>query len=368
MTIIAGFFQDGCPILFGDLLVSSKDNAEMELFFPTVGKISTSDLLNGELRPSGLCQKIILVSPKLVIAWSGTKFYAKCFIEDIVKANCHEHPTRDLLTNIYNYKDGYGDDTSFICMYKNGVEMGIFGLDSLPVYCQNEQFSYFSAAGTGYVKLSDIVSDMKIEAESGEPNKLERAIASSMVFSTSLLSQEIVNPLSLKQLFGVGYEVAHPLKSELAKFRDVTYNFWYAEESRLGSWDIFPTLFLSFKYSYIGDILIIRSIKLTQGSNDLTYNIERDGFRAIPPVHRKLNPEELLNYSPQTMNSKWMCNVFIWRNLKGKMGFKAGFSHYSTVSPPIVWMNEFKDGPHVSIDLTFLESSLRQIATHAADK
>ena len=48
MTLIAGFFLDGCPILMGDLLVSDEDKADKEFVFPTAGKVSKRDILNGK--------------------------------------------------------------------------------------------------------------------------------------------------------------------------------------------------------------------------------------------------------------------------------------------------------------------------------
>lgn len=72
MTLIAGFFRDGYPIVMGDMLVSDTDASDIEFVFPTVGKISRSALSNGKYSPSSLCQKVILVSPKLAIGWAGT--------------------------------------------------------------------------------------------------------------------------------------------------------------------------------------------------------------------------------------------------------------------------------------------------------
>jgi len=73
MTLIAGFFRDECPVLMRDLLVSDEDTSDREFVFPTVGKVSKRDLSNGNYSPSYLCQKVILISPKLAICWANKK-------------------------------------------------------------------------------------------------------------------------------------------------------------------------------------------------------------------------------------------------------------------------------------------------------
>ena len=85
MTLIAGFFRDGCPIIMGDLLVSDNDEKDKEFVFPTVGKVSKRDILNGEYSPSHLCQKSILISPKLAVCWANKKIYASSFIDEIIE-------------------------------------------------------------------------------------------------------------------------------------------------------------------------------------------------------------------------------------------------------------------------------------------
>lgn len=260
MTLIAGFFRDGCPILMGDLLVSDADKSDKEFVFPTVGKVSKRDISNGNYNPSHLCQKAILISPRLAICWANKKIYATSFIKEIINANAHINPSHELLSAIYNDIDGQGN-ISIIGIYRNGIEMRIFDFESWPVDPLYPGFRYFKAAGSGYATLLDIIPKLGMGAPSGDLNKLERGISTAVHFSTSLLSQEIISQLSLKELFGVGYEIVHPLGANLAKFANLTYVFWTAAEEVSGRWKMLPFPFLTFNYSYNGDILIIRSVR-----------------------------------------------------------------------------------------------------------
>ena len=224
MTLIAGFFRDGCPALMGDLLVSDEDPLDREFVFPSVGRVSKRDLANGNHSPSHPCQKAILISPKLAICWANKKIHAKSFIKEIINANAHINPSHELLSAIYNDIDGQGN-ISIIGLYRNGIEMRIFDFDSWPVDPPYPGFSYFKAAGSGYGTLLDIIPQLGMGVPIGNLNKLERGISTTVHFSTSLLSEEIISQLSLKELFGVGYEIVHPLGANLAKFNNLTYVF-----------------------------------------------------------------------------------------------------------------------------------------------
>ena len=364
MTLISGFFKDGCPILIGDLLVSDEDKSDKEFVFPTVGKVSKRDISNGNYSPSLLCQKAILISPRLAICWANKKIYAKSFISEIIKTNAHINPSYELISAIYNDIDGQGN-ISIIGIYRDGIEMRIFDFESWPVDPPYPGFSYFKAAGSGYSTLLDIIPKLGMGTPSGNLNKLEVGISTAIHFSTSLLSKEVISLLSLKDLFGVGYEIVHPLGANLAKFNNLTYVFWTAEEELPGKWKMLPFPFLTFNYSYNGDILVIRSMRTAAIPKKSSCKIDSDELHAISPIHRDLNPDELRDYSPKSFNSKWMCNVFLWKNCQGHIGAFATFGFYQNQSPPIIWTNEFTKDEGIDVNVQFVKATISKVASQA---
>jgi hypothetical protein len=367
MTLIAGFFKDACPILMGDLLISDTDKMDKEFVFPTVGRVSKSDLSNGEYSPSKLSQKVILVSPKLAISWAGTKVNAISFIEKIIEANLHNNPSYESLLNVYNDIDDQSN-ISIIGLYRDGKEMRIFDFNSWPVDPPNPEFKYFKAAGSGYGTLLDLVPTVSMDVTSGKPNKLERGISNSLLLITSLLSKEIIDPSSLQELFGVGYEIVHPIGSDLSKFENITYVFWTVEEEKKGSWRMVPFPFLAFNYSYQGDILIIRSVRTSSIKYTKSCKIDSNYLHIISPTHRTVDPHELTNYYPSSLNSKWMCNIFLWKNVHGEMGTYASFGYYANQSPPVIWTNEFNKNKGIDINNEFLKSSITKVALQARSR
>lgn len=364
MTLIAGFFRDGCPILFGDLLVSDKDKIEKVFVFPTVGKISKKDISNGEYSPSHLCQKVIMISPKLAVCWANKKIYASSFINEIISAKAHIKPKYDVLASIYNELCGQGN-LSIVGILRNGDETRIFDFECWPVDFPYSGFQYFKAAGSGYATLLNLIPNMGIGSPSRELTKLDIGISTAIHFSTAFLSQEILTKLPLEKLFGVGYEILHPLGADLTKFSHLTYAFWTAKENQPGEWKIVPFPFLSFNYSYCGETLVIRSVRTSQALKPGACKIDSDELHAISPIHKKMNPDELRNYSPPSLNSQFICNIFLWQNAKGENGAYATYGQYKNQKPPIIWKNEFTRKEGIDINIQFLKESMPKIAMQA---
>lgn len=367
MTLIAGFVRDDCPILIGDVLISDQDESDKEFTFPTVGKIGKRDLHNGSFSPSHLCQKVILVSPMLAICWANTKIYAKTFVKAIIEAKAHNTPSYALLSDIYQDIRGQGS-LSIIGLFRNGTEMGVIDFDSWPVDPPYSGFNYFKAAGSGYGSLLDTIPHLQQKITSGNPNRLENAIATAIQLNTSLLSKEIMSPASLHELFGVGYEIAYPLGRGLAKFSNLTYIFWTAEEVTTGAWVMQPFPFLTFNYSYVGDVLIIRAVRASSIPKSSSCRIDSDELHAISPLHRFMNPEELTGYSPASLNSEWICTTFLWKDCQGQVGAFSTFGHYMNQPAPIIWTDEFGNGAGIDVNTEFIRTSISKVALHASEQ
>jgi hypothetical protein len=364
MTLIAGFFKDECPILMGDLLVSDDDKSDNEFVFPTVGSVSKRDLSNGEYSPSKLSQKVILVSPKLAICWAGTKIYATAFIKEVIKANLHQTPSYESLDKVYNDIDGYGN-ISIIGLYRDGTEMRIFDFNSYPVESSDKGFKYFKAAGTGYASLLEITPELEKAVTHGNLNKLEKGITLSMAVTASLLSKEVLTFSSLKNLFGAGYEIVYPLGSDLVKFKDLTYIFWQTEEEKKGSWKLLRYPFLASNYSYHKDFLVIRTVRISSSKKTNSCKLDSDELHFVSPIHKTLNMEELIGYSPNSFNSKFICNIFLWKNLHGEIGAYVGGGFYGSGTPPVIWTDEFKKNKGININNDFLKTSMTKVILQA---
>ncbi len=254
MTLIAGFMRKGCPILMGDILLSNNLETAIELTIPTIGKTSSDNLKNGIYQPSAFSQQVNLLSPQLALACSGNLGQAKEFMAQVIGAKIHNKPSREALKEVFD--DLELNDLYIMGLLRDDKGMMLFDINCERIDFRGSEFEWFKAGGSGFSRLRDIVLNMNSRITSGNLNELEYGISSAIQISTSLLSKELQTQSTLRELFGAGYEILHPLGSGLAKFADLTYYFWSIEERTSGKWHC-SIPFLAMKYSYHKDILVI---------------------------------------------------------------------------------------------------------------
>ncbi len=323
--------------------------------------ISSASLKSGIYQPSAFSQKVNLLSPQLALAWSGNLLEAKNFMAQVVGAKLHNNPSREAILEIFN--DLAPNELYIIGLLRDEKNMTLFDVNCEKIDVRNSRFSWFKAGGTGYDRLQNTISGINSRLTSGSLNKLEYGISAAIQISTSLLSLEVQTGSTLHELFGAGYEILHPLGSGLVKFTDLTYYFWDVEERLPGNWHL-STPFLAMKYSYHKDILVIRSARLSQVANkENAFKVESDELHMIMPIYRIVTNDELVGYSPASLNSQFMCNVFLCKNVRGEIGVFNTLGHYNNERPPIIWTDEFGSREGVNINSTFLYETIAKISS-----
>lgn len=354
--------RDGCPILMGDLLLSAQDDSATEIVFPTIGEISNEHLSRGEYRPISFCQKVNLLSPQLALAWTGTMLHASHFMQEVIADNIHNNPTRDSLKKVFERIGGSGN-IAVVGMLRNEKEIGIFDFEVPPPGISFPEFQWLKVAGSGSQAFLESARSVETTVTSGQLNKLEAGISTAVILSTTLLSQEICTLSTLQNLFGAGYEILHPLGKGLSKFCELTYLFWRIEEGSGRNWKLEKCPFLCSGYTYYNDILVIRSVRLSSGDANQS-RIDSDELHAFTPVYKSANPDNLLGYKPTSLNTKRICNVFLWKNFKNETGAFATYGHYDKKAVPVVWKNEFERNAGVDINMQFLQTTISKISSY----
>jgi hypothetical protein len=87
MTAVAGLEINNYPLLVGDLLLSGP-NESTGFSVPTVDDLSTVFPAGSGFTPSGLSQKITLISEDVMIAWAGNKLAASYVIKELSLRSC----------------------------------------------------------------------------------------------------------------------------------------------------------------------------------------------------------------------------------------------------------------------------------------
>jgi len=78
MTLIAGYIINSCPVLLGDVLLSSPLSGGPSISLPSWHKDSKHPGEN-DLRIVGMVQKVNIISDQVCFAWAGSHIQAKMF-------------------------------------------------------------------------------------------------------------------------------------------------------------------------------------------------------------------------------------------------------------------------------------------------
>ena len=108
MTLIAAFVEDGCPILMGDLLTSAPGTSSLGNL-PIWRRPDLNIEVEGGLRLTGLAQKVVIVSDRLCLAWTGPVHLADSLLRYLREAEL-ANPAGSLVEvfQAYPLRD-YGD-------------------------------------------------------------------------------------------------------------------------------------------------------------------------------------------------------------------------------------------------------------------
>jgi hypothetical protein len=91
MTLVCATHHQFVPILIGDVLISGSADKHAEIAtFDTLEKLSFRD----SLKIIGVAPKLVLVTPKLAVGWSGTQVYATNVIR-YIRNSLSESPSLD---------------------------------------------------------------------------------------------------------------------------------------------------------------------------------------------------------------------------------------------------------------------------------
>jgi hypothetical protein len=75
-----------------------------------------------------------------------------------------------------------------------------------------------------------------------------------------------------------------------------------------------------------------------------------------------------MGYSPASLNSEWICNIFLWKNYQGHIGVFSTFGYYANQSSPIIWTDEFGSSAGIDVNTQFIKTSISKVALHASEK
>lgn len=318
MTVIAAFNVQGCPILFGDLLLTAETGPnDRVVAVPALGDVR--DFFEGSgWTVAGLAQKVVLISPSCVVAWAGSWIAAKLLISQLREMAREIVLTADsILSFLQQHPDLEQHPISLLGYVREDRGIKPFWYHANELFNGGE-LGVVSAAGTGAHVLREFAEVMARFpfAAKGQVGVGEVAVSTALSLAGFLLRAEVHGgdaAPTLRCMFGGGYEIASYLNGEFRKVGDLTFVVWEAQVDDGGVKISPPQLLL--KQQYLHDVLLLRSAHVKGSSGHL--EIFDEQYHALLPMYevpQEILHEDLLNVSLQ---SQLLCHCFLVRHGEG---------------------------------------------------
>lgn len=273
---------------------------------PTVGPHTIAFPRGSGFTISGLRQKLALIGDNLAVGWAGHRVAAQTVVKEMIEQNRY---TPFTLSTLVSYLDnlpkvGINEDFALVGWLKEGSRVQGFGFRSLEF--RSDKFGKVGLLGSGAKDLRDYLTAYPDSPEWNTSHPWQ-SFSTGLLLGGFLLRVEMKNLSSLHQYYGAGYEIVGMEQGSFRKLDNVTFAFW--EASLRGKRVTFTLQPRILKYSYRGDLLLIRSLTIDHplGSANAVATSRVD---AIAPIHRVITDEEG-NVSPPEMNSQILCNYFL---------------------------------------------------------
>ncbi len=229
----------------------------------------------------------------MAVAWSGSCIAAKTVINDVIDKHKSKPFNLDLLVVYLKSIDPIIKRMNFSLIFlicdTNNPQGILVGYNT--VFFESKLFGKVFSSGNGTRDFVSIFSRVEERLQSfiGSDSALS-AVPICTTIASLLLIGDFTDRKSLQQFYGGGYEIAGVDQGKVFKETDLNYVFWRTRLESDGS--LKAQLINIQNYSYVGDILLIRTIRLDQPGPGEDGSID---FQVVQPINRTYTVSELSN-------------------------------------------------------------------------
>jgi len=340
MTLIASFHLDGIPALLGDLILSGPEMPDKKISIPSIGDINQVFPKGSGWSITGLTQKVIIISDKCAIAWSGSYLAAWEVIEEIKKLHNNNLLT---LTNINNYLNNLKPTILNLEFSITGWVLENEGFHRFSLNVESSESPYFSGllvGGTGGEAVKPSLSGLSLGSiqRSRDISSVEELAGRALAYIGGLIAHEASSHESLLRYYGGGYEVVAYFNNAFRKLDEFTFVFWRATMADGNAQISLPNRII--KQCYHDDLLIIMVIDLLDMGYDPLITTRRDVFYVTPPGVATSHYSAQFSLE-QNLNSKFICHCVL-SDLDGRLGYLSRIDYNPNLDGPA----RFSIGPN----------------------
>jgi len=329
MTIIAAYAIRKFPMLFGDLLLTGRnDPSAQKVAVPAQGEVQEFFGSSG-WGISGLNQKVTIIGDNCVVAWAGTWLGAKVAIAKLRELASSSTLTCEAVLNaLHAEPDLKHYPASFVGLIHEDGVLQQFRFNA--EHFQNPSLGTVYLSGTGSAAIHEF-SQMLAGADSrmtGSPNGADVAIAQSLMLGGLLLQSEFRGgdaATTLRHMFGGGYEIAFYSEGRMQKLSEVTYVFW---EALVTAHDVqlsHPQLLV--KQKYAGDFLLIRSARVESSATSL--RVVDEQRHVIRPMYESAGRPTQQDLADVSLQSRLQCHCILVKRGTEAIGIYTRIQRYS---------------------------------------
>ena len=234
MTVVAAFNVRGCPLIFGDLLLTAEvDAGERTVAVPALGDVS--DFFgNSGWSIVGMREKVVLISDHCAVAWAGAWLGAAVAIARLREMAAAGPLTTDsVLAYLRDEPDLQRHPASLVGWLVEGERFGQFWFGTSDVF-DGGQLGQVYATGSGCAAVREFAQaanamEWKV---TGEAPVGAIAASTALALCGVLLRSEFHSgdaAEALRAMFGGGYEVAGYFGGRFRKLGDLTFLIWEAQ-------------------------------------------------------------------------------------------------------------------------------------------
>ncbi len=337
MSLIATYWAGSeCPVILGDLLLSSRISRSKKVSLPTVGELPSSLAPADGYHIAGIAQKVCILNPRLIVAWCGQQIVGKSVLRAMKDHFSNRHANRESIMNFLESQfrsltaaERQGLAFTGLCVsavhddMETPKTLATFACPPEVFRAKVNGFGDVFVAGSGAGKFWSLLHQMdSVDSLNRDQvlGPIQRAIGGAIGLAATTIVEEQRSGATLDLLYGGGIEVA-TFTGALEKIGDILYVDWDYSAER-GALRLQPILL---KVDYIGQHLVVRRVVVGKAGN--TFEIY-----VINPLDTNAFDTAKFAELPD-LNARYVCNTVVM--------------HYedATGVMPVVSATEDRKGP-----------------------
>lgn len=235
MTLIAAFIEDECPVLMGDLVTSAPGTNSLRSL-PIWQRPDLNIEVEGGLRLAGLAQKVVIVSDRLCVAWTGPVHRANSLLRYLREAEL-ANPAGSLVEVFQGYPAHDFGDLEMVAI---GYEPGGWRTFYSPAMVTMEYgpFKSLCIGGSGTSAFLRLLDDGEFGCQGDASNVYFKWVTQAQGIAGQLMAKQRIEGYGLGEGWGGGFEIAYydHGRSKFTKVSNTLYCNWELNEVGKGEY------------------------------------------------------------------------------------------------------------------------------------